>query len=90
MLTTNEIQDAIRRAGYRARRRIHDGELDPYRGEVGKLMTQCVLMAEVEAALHKAMVAAAGLPAGSTLTPVWTPEGTALAVTRPINGRAVR
>lgn len=85
MLSPKQIQDAIRLAGTRARRRVRAGELDPYRGTLGQILTQCLLAREVERALMAAMVRQAGLPAGTQLLPIPTGDGGwALSVNRPI------
>lgn len=84
MLTSLQLQQAIQRAGDRARNRVRSGELDPWTGEVGRVLTQCLLMAEIRASVVEAVVAQAGLPAGSDLVPLRTFDGSwALAVNRP-------
>ena len=96
MLTNLQLRQAIQRGGERARQRIRSGELDPFTGDVGRVMVQALLMAEIRDAVTGAICEGAGYPPGSTLTPIRSFEGWALAVNRPQkmsnrnNGKEIR
>lgn len=91
MITPQRLDAALARAEQRTRARLRGGEFDAYHGQVASLVLSAALYAEVDRAVHEALVEQAGLPRGTRLAPVRLFDGTAtLAVSRPNNGKAVR